>query len=209
MIAGVILAGGRSSRMGGRDKALIELAGRTLLEHSLDRLAPQVGSLAISSNADLAGHARGLPVLPDLFAGFQGPLAGIHAGLVWAAGQRGIDYVVTVAVDTPFFPYDLAEKLFRDISVTSSRIAIARTNADVHPTFGMWPIDILEDIGRCLAVSQNRSVLSFVETRDHVKVGFPRELSFLNINSPDDIRVAELVCAEGEQDGREAGEGPT
>src|SRR5437773_4160349 len=112
-IVGVILAGGRSTRMGGGDKPLVTIAGRPLLARVIDRLRPQVHALALNANGDPARFATfGLPVVPDPVGGFAGPLAGILAGLVWARGEadsaRG---VVTAAGDTPFFPPDLARRL--------------------------------------------------------------------------------------------------
>lgn len=107
-IIGVILAGGRSQRMGGRDKALLPLAGRPLIAHVIARLAPQVDALAINSNAPAAGFAAwGLPVLADQLCGYRGPLAGLHAA--WRAYPDTA--VVTVAVDLPFLPRDLVARL--------------------------------------------------------------------------------------------------
>ena len=108
---GVILAGGRATRMGGGDKGLLPLGEARLLDHVVGRLAPQVAALALNANGDGARFAAyGLPVVPDSLAGFPGPLAGVLAGLDWAA-ERGAELVVTAAADTPFFPRDLVERL--------------------------------------------------------------------------------------------------
>ena len=108
---GVILAGGLATRMGGGDKGLLALGDRPLLAHVIDRLAPQVAGLALNANGDPARFAGfGLPVLGDSIAGFPGPLAGVLAGLDWAAGQ-GTECIVTAAADTPFFPRDLVARL--------------------------------------------------------------------------------------------------
>lgn len=105
---GLILAGGRSTRMGGNDKSLAVLAGRPLLAHLIERLGPQVDRLALSSNADPAPFAAfGLPVIADMLTGFQGPVAGIHAGLA----RYPDDFVVAVAVDLPLLPTDLVGRL--------------------------------------------------------------------------------------------------
>ena len=105
-IVGVLLAGGRASRMGGGDKCLLPLAGRPLLAHAIERMAPQVGALVLSANGDPARFGEfGLPVVADTFPGFQGPLAGLLAGMRWAEA-RGATSVATAPADTPFFPRD-------------------------------------------------------------------------------------------------------
>ncbi|HHX88424.1 MAG TPA: molybdenum cofactor guanylyltransferase, partial [Paracoccus sp.] len=110
-VLGVILAGGRATRMGGGDKGLRQVAGRRLLDHVIDRLGPQVAGLAINANGDPARLAGfGLPVLPDSLPDHPGPLAGVLAGMDWAAGQ-GARAIVTAAADTPFFPPDLVARL--------------------------------------------------------------------------------------------------
>ena len=106
IVVGVLLAGGRSSRMGGGDKCLLPLAGRPILAHIIDRLIPQVSDLIINANGDLARFsAFGLPVIADRLGGHAGPLAGVHAGIAWARANRPeSQFVITAATDTPFFP---------------------------------------------------------------------------------------------------------
>ncbi len=125
---GIILAGGLATRMGGGDKCLHSLGDRRLIDHVIARIAPQVAGLALNANGDPARFADlGLPVLPDSIEGFAGPLAGVLAGLDWAAGQ-GASQVVSVAADTPFFPRDLVERLEHATDPTHP-IAIAATPA--------------------------------------------------------------------------------
>ena len=125
-IGGVILAGGRSRRMGGGDKCLAPLDGRPLLAHAIDRLAPQVGPLVLNANGDPARFAAfGLPVIADGFPGFAGPLAGVLAGLDWAAGS-GLAAVVTVPADTPFFPEDMVARLAAAMARADAPAAVAR-----------------------------------------------------------------------------------
>src|SRR5690606_37208572 len=116
-VAGIILAGGLSRRMGGGDKSLLELAGRPILAHVVARLAPQVEALALNANGD-ASRLKDfdLPVMADTVEGFAGPLAGILAGLEWAASNKRFRAVVTVAGDTPFFPLDLVERLSASVA---------------------------------------------------------------------------------------------
>ena len=108
---GVILAGGLASRMGGGDKSLRPLAGRRVIDHVLERLRPQVTHMALNANGDPARFAAfDLPVIADSMAEFPGPLAGILAGMDWAAAE-GAEHILTVAADTPFFPADLHPRL--------------------------------------------------------------------------------------------------
>ena len=111
-IIGIVLAGGKSSRMGGGDKALLPLGGRPLLAHVVERLRPQVAEIVLNPNDDAARFAAfGLPLVVDLLAGHMGPLAGIRAGLAWAKANRPeSNFVITVAADTPFFPADLVSR---------------------------------------------------------------------------------------------------
>ena len=114
-VIGIVLAGGKSSRMGGGDKALLPLGGRPLLAHVIERLRPQVAEIVLNANDDPGRFAAfGLPLVPDRLAGQMGPLAGIHAGLAWAKANRPESrFVITVAADTPFFPADLVSRLVR------------------------------------------------------------------------------------------------
>ena len=127
-VVGVLLAGGRSSRMGGGDKCLRPLAGRPILAHIIERLKPQVSDMIINANGDVARFAAfGLPVVADSIAGFAGPLAGVHAGLEWVKANRpDVRYVVTVATDTPFFPADLVQRFLAELKrpANASRGAI-------------------------------------------------------------------------------------
>ncbi|HJW81916.1 MAG TPA: molybdenum cofactor guanylyltransferase MobA, partial [Acidiferrobacterales bacterium] len=130
---GLILAGGRSRRMQGRDKALLAVQGETLLAHVIRRLRPQVNALALNSNAAPAIFATyGLPVIPDRLAGFLGPLAGIHAGLL----QYPEDYLVTVAVDLPFLPPDLVTRLRAGLGTKSCAYA---SDGKRHALALLWP----------------------------------------------------------------------
>src|SRR5258707_5682226 len=138
-ILGVILAGGRSTRMGGGDKALLTLGGRPVLAHVIERFRPQVQALALNANGDPARFAKfGLLVIPDPIEGYAGPLAGILAGLIWARGQPDSpNGIVTAAADTPFFSADLARRL---AAAGRGGVSVARTRGRLHPIFGYFPI---------------------------------------------------------------------
>ncbi len=147
---GVILAGGQARRMGGGDKGLIRLGGQNLLDWVIERFAPQVADLALNANGDTGRFAGyGLPVISDSITGFAGPLAGVLAGLDWAATQ-GADHIVTAAADTPFLPPDLVPRLLLAAETEQKPIALAasldpKRGALRQPTFGLWPVALRDD----------------------------------------------------------------
>ncbi|MFA6157172.1 molybdenum cofactor guanylyltransferase MobA [Mesorhizobium sp.] len=200
-VAGIILAGGRSRRMGGGDKSLLALGGARLLDHVIKRFVPQVGPLALSANGDPIRFAGiSLPVLPDTVTGFAGPLAGILAGLDWATDHTRCPAVVTVAGDTPFLPENLVERLVAATAGAPGSMAVASSGGRRHPTFALWPTDCRDELRRFLVDEDNRRVSAFIDRRDCIEVDFPIEdLSgqrldpFFNINLPDDLAEAERL----------------
>ncbi len=182
--------------MGGGDKGLLELGGETLLQRVIDRLAPQVVELALNANGDAARFAPyGLPVLPDTIAGFAGPLAGVLAGLDWAAA-RGHSHIVTAAADTPFFPCDLVPQLLLN---ASQPIVLAATpdperGLARHPTFGLWPVDLRDDLRSALSDGV-RKVVQWTDRHGTAMAAFPAEPfdPFFNVNSPEDMAAAEAL----------------
>ena len=198
-IAGIILAGGQSRRMGGGDKTLLALGGRSLLDHVVKRLVPQVGPLALSANGDPARFAGfGLPVLADTVEGYAGPLAGILTGIEWAS--IACDAVVTVAGDTPFFPKSMVERLAAAAATKPGAIAVASSGGRRHPTFALWPLGLHDALRRFLVDEDNRRVSTFIDRHDVVEVEFPMLASgeqqidpFFNINTPDDLAIAERL----------------
>ncbi len=196
-IAGVILAGGLSRRLGGGDKCLRLLAGRPILAHIVERLRPQVDALALNANGDPARFAAfGLPVVADSIAGFAGPLAGILAGLDWAAGRSGITHVATAAADAPFLPLDLVDRLRRSLEEEGSDLACARSAARAHPVFGLWPVALREPL-RAAVSGGVRKVDQWTARYRLAPVDFadvPRD-PFFNVNHPEDLMEAERLFA--------------
>jgi len=195
--AGVILAGGQATRMGGRDKGLIVLSGQTMLDRVIDRLGPQVGRLALNANGDPQRFAEfDLPILRDTVPGYPGPLAGVLAGLDWAAGQ-GISHIVTAAADTPFFPTDLVERLKRAAERANTPIALAATQDAGrlvrHPTFGLWPVSLRIDL-RAALEDGLRKVVLWTDKHGAASALFPDD-AFFNVNTPDDLERAETILA--------------
>ncbi|SFT79142.1 molybdenum cofactor guanylyltransferase [Mesorhizobium sp. YR577] len=196
-IAGLILSGGRATRMGGGDKTLRPLGDGTILSHVISRLAPQAGSMAISANGDPARLAGfGLPVIADT-AG-AGPLAGILAGMDWA--RPVASHILTVAGDTPFFPANLCEKLDAARKGDAGRIAVACSDGEQHPTFALWPVTLHDELLVFLGGQHKFRVRAFIESHDFVEVDFPMlDLTakivdpFFNINTPGDLQEAEAI----------------
>ena len=191
---GVILAGGEGRRMGGADKALLPLAGRPLVWHAMDRLSPQVESLAISANGDPARLAKlGLPVLPD--AERLGPLAGILAALDWAA-QRGATAVVSVAVDTPFFPGDLVPRLALAAEGAREGLAMVRSGGRDHPTFALWPVSLRDPLREFLGRGEVPRVRGFADLHGAARADFADDGAFDNLNTPEDLSRAEALLRD-------------
>lgn len=194
-IAGIVLAGGRSSRMNGQDKANIVLCGRTLLDWTVARLAPQVGAIAVNSNADPQTLSTGsLPVIADTLQGYAGPLAGILAGMEWASAQ-GVERLATAACDTPFFPPTLVARLSG-----ANGISLASSNGRVHPVFGIWPTHLIDDLREYLQHDARRSVLAYAERRGYAAFEFQFDRGtpdpFFNVNTPQDLADAERFAQE-------------
>lgn len=187
-IFGVILAGGQARRMGGTDKALLPLNGQPLIRHVHDRLSPQVEDLAISANGDPARFATlGCPVLPD--AASLGPLSGILTALHWASAH-GADALVSAPVDAPFLPGDLVPHL---LLAGDGRLAIASTAVGDHPVFALWPTALTEDLAAFLASGAKPKVTSFTDTHTAARARFPDATAFLNLNTPEDLALAETL----------------
>jgi molybdenum cofactor guanylyltransferase len=196
---GIILAGGQARRMGGGDKALLVLGGQTLLARGIARLRPQVGALAVNANGDAGRFADfGLPVLADSIGGFAGPLAGVLAGLDWAA-QLGADHVVTTAVDTPFFPADLVVKLQMAATGQHLPIALAATPHPKkglmrQPTFGLWPVSLRDDLRQALTDGV-RKIVQFTDAHGTAVAAFDGldPDPFFNVNTPADMARADSM----------------
>ncbi|SEO83153.1 molybdenum cofactor guanylyltransferase [Salinihabitans flavidus] len=202
---GVILAGGLATRMGGGDKGRLDLGGRSILEHVIDRLAPQVAGLALNANGD-AGRFDdlGLPVLPDSIEGFAGPLAGVLAGLDWAAGQGG-EAIVTAAADTPFFPCDLVPRLLLAAEGCAHPLALAATEDETgriwhQPTFGLWPVALRDDLRAALRGGL-RKVVIWTQAHDAGTAVFDTGAGdpFFNVNTPDDLDQARRLMGKGRE----------
>jgi molybdopterin-guanine dinucleotide biosynthesis protein A len=194
---GLLLAGGLARRMGGGDKPLLSLGGRPILDHVIERLAPQCEGLILNANGDPARFARwALPVVADDVPGFAGPLAGILAGLDWAAAHRPqVDAVVSVAADTPFIPHDLVARLFAAAAAEGKSLACAASGGWTHPVVGLWPVELRDDLRRALVEEGERKIDRFTARFGCASAEWPSAPvdPFFNVNTPEELAEAEAV----------------
>ena len=203
-IVGIVLAGGRGRRMGGQGKSQLMLGGQPLLTRAVDRLAPQVSRLVVSANGAPGPLERSAwPVVRDPMPGFAGPLAGLLAGMNWALETvPDFTHVVTVAVDTPFFPQDLVARLSH--AAPNSWIAVATSGGRVHPVFALVPRALAPDLAAFLGEGRSFKVADWLARHALREVDFAGSTAladpFFNINTPDDLARAEALaagCARG------------
>ena len=205
-IPGIILAGGLSRRMGGGDKGLLMLGKTTIIERVIDKILPQVGSLAININGDISRFPDyKLPIIPDSIKGYLGPLSGILAGMEWAF-KNGNRYIATVAADTPFLPDDFIKRLHTMVKSKNLNIGIAasrflrRDDVFIHPTFGIWEVALKDDLRDALA-NDTRKIMFWAKKfkLDYYYFDTSDKLSdpFFNINTPDDLEEAKYRLKKG------------
>jgi molybdopterin-guanine dinucleotide biosynthesis protein A len=196
-VVGLLLAGGQSRRMGGGDKALRLLGGIALLERVIERLRPQVDTLVLNANGDPGRFAKfGLPVVPDSVPDFAGPLAGVLAGLDWAAFYRpDCPFVVSIATDAPFLPTDLVMRLAAGLDEGRADLASAASGGRSHPVFGLWPVRLRDDLRRAVVDQRIRKVDLWTARHRLVIVPFPDQPvdPFFNANRPEDLAAAESL----------------
>ena len=195
-IAGVLLAGGLSRRMGGGDKSLRVLGGATILARVIARARPQVAALVLNANGDPARFREfGLPVVSDSIPDFAGPLAGVLAGLDWtAANVAAATHVASFATDTPFLPTDLVARLTAAVRDGKHDLACAASDGRSHPVFGLWSLDLREDL-RAALKSGVRKVDQWTARHRLAVVEFPAQPydPFFNTNTPEDLNEGERV----------------
>jgi molybdopterin-guanine dinucleotide biosynthesis protein A len=206
---GLLLAGGQSRRMsdafaaGRGDKGLLDLSGKPMLGHVIERLAPQAGRIVINANGDPARFASfNLPVVPDTIEGYAGPLAGILAGLRWSiVNAPDATHVVSVSTDAPFLPADLVTKLQQGLATASGSIALAQSGGELHPVIGLWPIALADDLEQALRAG-TRKVLAWTDRHGTIPVEFPFSYlkgryvdPFFNANTPEELAEARQLLA--------------
>lgn len=196
---GLLLAGGLARRMGGGDKPLRTIAGRSILAHVVERLSSQCDGLVVNANGDPARFAGyGLPVVADGVPDFAGPLAGILAGLDWMAASRpGTEWLVSVAADTPFIPRDLVARLHEAREAGNVPLACAASGGWTHPVIGLWPVSLREDLRHALTVEDERKIDRWTARHGCASAEWPVTPvdPFFNANKPEDLDEAERLFA--------------
>jgi molybdopterin-guanine dinucleotide biosynthesis protein A len=198
---GLILAGGLARRMGGGDKAKIEIGGVTILDRVLATLSGQCVGLAINANGNPERFAdTGLPVIADTLPGHPGPLAGVLAGLDWLAEQNsGVEWMLTVPGDCPFLPDDLVECLHQARRKTGAGVplACARSGEWRHPVVGLWSLALREDLRHALTVEDLRKVEVWTSRHGVAVADWSTEPvdPFFNVNTPDDAKRAQEMTS--------------
>ena len=209
-VVGVLLAGGQSRRMfadglGQGDKGLLEIAGKPMLAHVIERIAPQVGRMVINANGDPARFsAFGLPFVADTVGGHVGPLAGVLAGMRWAREHGpAAEFILTASTDAPFVPADLVARLAAALQGPGggARIALARSDGHLHPVIGLWPVQLADDLEGALHDGV-RKVLAWTDRHGTLGVDFaPVAIGkesvdpFFNANTPDELAEARRLLA--------------
>jgi molybdenum cofactor guanylyltransferase len=192
-LVGAILAGGRSSRMGGGDKCLRLLGGRPLLAHVLERLRPQVDATVLNVNGDPARFAAfGLAVAPDTVPGFAGPLAGVLAALEWSRRHRpNAAYVLSAPADSPFLPSDLAVRLL----ALGAPLARARSGGRAHPVAALWSVALADDLRQAVESEGVRKIEAWTARHRCAEAEWPVDAvdPFFNVNTPEDLAEAERL----------------
>jgi molybdopterin-guanine dinucleotide biosynthesis protein A len=194
-----LLAGGLARRMGGGDKPMRTIGGRTILERVIARLQPQCDSLILNANGDPARFASfGLPVIPDGVADFPGPLAGILAALDWAAANRPeVSLVLSAAADCPFLPRDLVARLEQARVAENAELAVAASDGQTHPVVGLWSVTLRDELRHALVEEDIRKIDRWTARYPLATVTWPVTPvdPFFNANTVEDIADAERLAA--------------
>jgi molybdopterin-guanine dinucleotide biosynthesis protein A len=197
---GLVLAGGLARRMGGGDKAMIRIGGKTILDRVLERLRPACANIVLNANGDPARFAQyGLPVIADSIPDFAGPLAGILAGLDWAATHApGVSDMMSTPGDCPFLPWDMVERLHQARQDAKLPLACARSGDWRHPVVGLWPVALREDLRTALTVDGLRKIEVWTARHGIAIADWPSEPvdPFFNVNTPEDAATAERIATQ-------------
>ena len=196
---GILLAGGLARRMGGGDKPMRLIAGRTILDRVIARLGPQCDPLILNANGDPARFARfGLSVAANSVVDFPGPLAGILAGLDWAAAHRPeAPFVLSAPADCPFLPRDLLARLHQARIEQNAQVTVAASGGQTHHVIALWSVALREELRHALVAENIRKVELWAARYSVATVTWPTDPldPFFNANTADDLAEAERLAA--------------
>ncbi len=199
-VLGVIVAGGRSRRMGGGDKCLRTLGGRPILEWVVERARPQSGELILNANGDPHRFDDfGLRVVPDMIEGDAGPLAGILTGLEWAKSNLpGCVWVASFAADAPFVPMDYIDRLLAAAEEMKAPLACAVSGGRTHPVCGLWRVELADDLRISIYEKDIRKIDRWTAQYPLASVEFSSDPvdPFFNLNRREDLEAAELILQQ-------------
>ena len=201
---GLVLAGGQARRMGGGDKASLQVGGATILERVLARLKPYCAPIILNANGDPTRFSHyGLAVVADGVPDFAGPLAGILAGLDWAAHNApGTEWLASAPGDCPFLPKDLVPRLHAARMAEKKPLACARSGEWRHPVVGLWPVALRDDLRRALTVEGLHKIEAWTGRHGVALAAWPDQPvdPFFNVNTPEDLAKAEEIAARNPGD---------
>jgi molybdopterin-guanine dinucleotide biosynthesis protein A len=194
-VVGVILAGGLARRMGGGDKSMLQIGGQPILQYVIDLAQNQLATVLLNANGDAQRFTKfGLPVQADIVPDFAGPLAGVVSAMAWVKHNKPhATHLITMAADTPFFPSDYVERMELQMQQQGKRLACASYKGRTQPVFGLWPVDLFEDLYKALVEDDIRKVDRFTAPYGVADVAFDEclENPFFNVNQPQDIAAGE------------------
>jgi molybdenum cofactor guanylyltransferase len=195
----VILAGGLARRMGGGDKPLKTIRGKTILDRVIDCVRPQTSAITLNANGDPQRFAHwNLPVVADSIEGFAGPLAGVLAGMDWASEHASdAEFILSVAADCPFLPNDLATKLESAREAASADICVAHSGGQAHPVIALWRVALRDELRHALVEENMRKIDRWTARYRMASVEWPADSvdPFFNANTPEDITEAERLLS--------------
>lgn len=198
-VVGVILAGGLARRMGGGDKSMLKLGGRRILDYVIESAQNQLHTVIINANGDPKRFAEfNLPVQADIVPDFAGPLAGVVSAMAWVKQNNSeATHIITLAADTPFFPHDYVTRMLELMALKQQRLACASYQGRTQPVFGLWPVDLFDDLYIALVEDDVRKVDRFTAPYGVADVAFDElaDNPFFNVNKPEDLDIGEQQLA--------------
>ena len=201
MIGCVIMAGGKSSRMNGIDKALMEINEKTLLSIAINKATQQTKYIVLNSNRDPSIFKNyNIKVIKDTISNHPGPLAGVLSGIEWFyKNNKKIKWVVSLPVDSPFFPNNLIKKLYETVVKSKKLIGVSSSNGRNHPVFSIWHISLMQPLQEALN-NNIRKIDLFTQPYNPAVVDFSSSVDpFFNINTPEDLKNANNLFTKGQK----------